>query len=336
MKNIFKIVFVIIGTLIGAGFASGREIYIFFNKFGIAGLFGIIIASVFTGIIIYKLLTKIKEKNIDNYNELLIKLNKKYPKINKLINYIVNLFLLISFFIMIACFGAFINQIYNIPIYISSTFFCLLCALIFLKNSQGIIKTNEILVPLLIILIIYLGIKNIPYLISFNIKELNEAEYSGWLTKALLYTSYNSIILIPILTNLNLKNLNKKQIKLISVFSSIFIIVLSLIIFSLLLRENYYIKNIELPLVEISAGFGIFFKYLYCLIIIISIFTSSIGAGYSFLKNISKNKKQYFIYLILISVLGVIVSNIGFSKLVEILYPLFGFLGIIQIILIIK
>lgn len=35
IKNIYKITFVITGTIIGAGFASGQEIYTFFNKYGI-------------------------------------------------------------------------------------------------------------------------------------------------------------------------------------------------------------------------------------------------------------------------------------------------------------
>ena len=35
IKNICKITFVIIGTIIGAGFASGQEIYTFFNKYGL-------------------------------------------------------------------------------------------------------------------------------------------------------------------------------------------------------------------------------------------------------------------------------------------------------------
>ena len=45
MKDIAKVVFVIIGTFIGAGFASGQEIYIFFFKYGINGLVGITIYS---------------------------------------------------------------------------------------------------------------------------------------------------------------------------------------------------------------------------------------------------------------------------------------------------
>ena len=34
IRNVYKITFVIIGTIIGAGFASGQEIYTFFNKYG--------------------------------------------------------------------------------------------------------------------------------------------------------------------------------------------------------------------------------------------------------------------------------------------------------------
>ena len=45
MHNILKIVFVIIGTVIGAGFASGQEIYLFFFSYGIKGLIGILISS---------------------------------------------------------------------------------------------------------------------------------------------------------------------------------------------------------------------------------------------------------------------------------------------------
>lgn len=331
-----KIIFLIIGTLIGAGFASGREIYIFFNKFGIYGIFGIIIASSITGIIINKIMKITKNNEINNYNNLLNIINKKYPKINKIINLIVNAFLLISFFIMIAGFSAYMEQTYQISTYVSSIIFIIICGITFLRNIEGIIKANEILVPILIIAIVYLGMKNIPYLTSINIQELREAEPSGWFVNSILYASYNSIILIPVLASLKIKKIEKKQINLISIISSIFIIILSFLIYGLLLRGNYYINELELPLIEISLEFGNIFKYIYGFIIIISIFTSAISTGYSFLKNVTKNKKQYIYTLLIISIIGVLVSNIGFSNLVEILYPIFGLLGIIQIVLIIK
>lgn len=116
MKNILKVVFVIIGTLIGAGFASGQEMYVFFFSFGIKGLIGILISSILMGIIIYKTLKLINNYPINNYKELLeILLSKsKYKNIKNIINFLVNIFILVTFFIMIAGFGAYFEQEFSV------------------------------------------------------------------------------------------------------------------------------------------------------------------------------------------------------------------------------
>ena len=71
MKNILKVVFVIIGTLIGAGFASGQEIYLFFFAYGIEGLIGIILSSLLMGVTIYKTLNIVHNFDVKNYKEYL-------------------------------------------------------------------------------------------------------------------------------------------------------------------------------------------------------------------------------------------------------------------------
>lgn len=336
MKNVLKIVLVIMGTLIGAGFASGREIYLFFGKFGKLGIIGILISGILTGIIIYIALKIINKKDINNYNDFLEKINIKNKYINLLIKNIITIFLLISFYIMVAAFSAYINQNYEIPIYISSIIFAVLTYIIFIKNIQGMIKVNEILVPFLLILILYLGVKNIPYLVETKNVLENNINEKGFFLNSILYTSYNSIMLIPVLVTMKKYINSKAQIKKISIISSALIIVLSLCIFGLLLRGKYYIQNVEMPLLNITMQFGKIYLYIYSFIIITSIFTTAISAGYSFLENVSKNKKQYKIILIFMSVTSVLVSNIGFSKLVEILYPLFGILGIVQIIFLVR
>ncbi len=336
MKSTLKVIFVIIGTLIGAGFASGREIYLFFGKYGENGKIGIILTGIITGVIIYKVLEITKTYEINNYNKLLERVNWKHSKLNKYINLIVNSFLLISFYIMIAGFSAYILQTYNTPIYISSIIFVIICYIIFKKSIQGVIKANEILVPILIILIAYLGIKNIPYSFNSNsISTLGE-NTSAWIIGSILYASYNSILLIPVLTGLKNYLDSKKQIIKISIISSSIIIVLALFIYSLLLRGEFFISELEMPLIEITMQFGRIFKYIYGFVIIASIFTSAISAGYSFLGNVSKNKKNYEVILLIICITGVVISNIGFSKLVEILYPLFGILGLIQVWMLLK
>lgn len=336
MKNTLKIIFVIIGTLIGAGFASGREIYLFFSKYGENGKIGIILTGIITGIIIYKVLEITKTYEINNYKKLLQRINWKHAKLNKYINLIVNSFLLISFYIMIAGFSAYIEQTYNTPIYISSTIFVIICYIIFKKSIQGVIKANEILVPILIMLITYLGIKNIPYSFNTRIATSVQAGSSGWIIGSILYASYNSILLIPVLTGLRNYLDSKKQIIKISIISSSVIIILALFIYFLLLRGEFFISELEMPLIEITMQFGTIFKYIYGFVIIASIFTSAISAGYSFLGNVNKTKKSYEIILIIICITGIAVSNIGFSKLVEMLYPLFGILGLLQIWMLVK
>lgn len=71
MRNILKVVFVIIGTLIGAGFASGQEMYLFFFSYGMKGLIGIVVSCTLMGLIIYKSLCLIDKYNIRTYKEFL-------------------------------------------------------------------------------------------------------------------------------------------------------------------------------------------------------------------------------------------------------------------------
>ena len=80
MKNTIKIILVIIGTLIGAGFASGKEIYLFFAKYGNYGIIGIFISAIITTIIIYKTLKIVKKYKINNYKDFLEIINKKNNK----------------------------------------------------------------------------------------------------------------------------------------------------------------------------------------------------------------------------------------------------------------
>ena len=332
MKNIRKIIMVIIGASIGAGFASGREIYVFFFRFGKPGILGILISSVITGLAIYFTFKISYEKEIDNYNEFVEELNNNHKKINQFIKLIVIIFLLISFFIMIAGFSAFIKQVFNIELYISSTIFVLIVYIVLIKNAQGMLKLNDFLVPVIIVLITFIGIKNIPSAIS-KLSFLSKIENINWFIYSVLYGSFNSIVLIPIVITLKKYIEKKEEMKTISIISTNIYLILSLLIFVLLLKANFNIEEIEMPIFEVLENNV--FKIMYGIIIAFSVFTTAISVGFSFLENIS-TEKNYKRNLKIICIIGVFISNIGFSNLVEKLYPIFGILGLIQIYFIYK
>jgi uncharacterized membrane protein YkvI len=328
IQNMFRIIFVIIGTLIGAGFASGQEIYSFFVLYGVKGIIGIIIACIIISLIIYKTLKIIKENDISTYLDFIDKiLPKKIRNRNKfkfIILWIVNIFLLISFYIMVAGFAIYFNQELGMNKIIGALIINILLIITFSKSIDGVIKINVILIPFLIILFIFLGIKKID-----NVEFLNIANKNiNWFIKPILYASYNSIVLIPILTSLK-KHISNE--KLIARISGILILVLSSLIYLILCSNLKMINNIEIPTVYIASTMGIASKFIYGFVILIAIFTSAVSAGYGFLMNISKNQKTYFIFTLLICISSIFVSQIGFSNLINLMYPLFGVLGIIQI-----
>ncbi|MGN1310366.1 MAG: hypothetical protein ACI4VP_01425 [Clostridia bacterium] len=329
IKNIFKICFVIIGTIIGAGFASGKEIYTFFCTYGFYGLFGILISNIIIGLVIFLTFKIVIDNNIKTYSDFIYFLVGSNRVLNYTINNIMNIFLLISFIVMVSGFGSYFNQEFNIPAFIGAIIISFLAFITFFKDINGIVKINSFLIPILIFLVILLGCKEKFYL--FNINILPVTTGSLWIVKSILYASYNSIVLIPII--INLKNLisNKKQVIYIIFITLLFMVILSLVIFIVLNFNLPDIKYIDIPIVFIASKFGSIYKYLYGLVILIAIFTTAISEGYSFLENVSKTKKQYFVYSILICFLAIIFSNIGFGRLLDLLYPLLGYLGLLQI-----
>lgn len=317
----------------------GKEIYNFFGKYEICGIFGIIISSIILGKLINKVFQLIHENNIENYNNFLIFIFKNMGSqeiIIKSINNIINIFLLISFYIMMAGLGAYFKQKYNVEVFITSIIAAFFCYIILNKNIEGVIKISTICVPVIIFFILFVGVKSVDTGISkinyikFNIKCLFPGIFSSF-----LYAGYNSILLIPVVISLK-KYIKKSNINYIGKSIASILILLGFSVFIVLLIGNYEIMMLDMPIAFIIKNFGKMYEYLYGIVIITSIITSIISAGHSFLKNCSTNNKSYKTILLLICISSIFVSNIGFSELINILYPIFGIIGLVQIIFILN
>lgn len=355
LRNTLTITMVIIGSIIGAGFASGQEINSFFYKYGIIGILGIIISIFLISLIIYKVFLIIKKENINTYKDFLeiifennnkkiinkknnFKINNKnkYLNIYNITNIIINIFLIISFFIMIAGFGAYFKQEYNINSMLGSTILAVLCLIIFMNNVEGLLKISKYLIPILIFFMLIIGIKNIN---NLNMIEVNNKKiinnFSPAILSGIIYSSYNIILLIPVLITLKNK-IKRNNIFLISIFSGIILFILSLIIYFLLINIKININEIEMPAVYVIGKYFPEFKKIYEFIILTSILTTAVSEGISILENIAKNKKSYTQFAVILCITSIIFSKIGFSNLINLLYPIFGVLGFFQIFIILK
>lgn len=249
------------------------------------------------------------------------------------INNIINIFLLISFNIMVAGFATYFIQELDIPKWFGAIVIAILTFITLLNSINGVIKINTYLVPIIIILISFLGINKIESI------EISSYEYNGksiyWILSSVLYASYNSITLIPILISLKNKINTKTQSLIISFFVGSIMLMLSIVIFLLMNTFMKEICKIEIPTVYIASMIGKGFKYIYGVVILMAISTTAIGSGYGFLSNLQINRKKYVVYSAIMCVFSILIGQIGFSNLINLLYPVFGYLGIVQIIFLI-
>lgn len=302
----------------------GQEINIFFYSYGLKGIYGIFLMSMLISVIIYKTLIISKKYNINNYDDFLNKIIKN-KIIKKSIKLIINIFLLFSFYIMVAGINAFLNQQFNLDKLFCSIIFCTFCFFIFNKNIEKIIKINSILVPIIILIFLIFGLKNINYLNNQKIIEIK----NNWTISAIIYTSYNTITLIGLTGMMNKYLKNKKDCLTTSIITGVSIFILAFTVFILLVNLK---EKVEMPILYISNIFGGIYKYLYCIMIFFSIFTTAISDGITFLKNVSENNQNISRTInFLICITAIPFSLLGFSNLVNIVYPVFGVIGLLQI-----
>ena len=235
---------------------------------------------------------------------------------------------------MIAGFGAYLQQEYEINSIIGSTILGILCYFLFKTNVNGIIKINEILIPILIAVVTIIGIINFKNLDITNIKYyITTQNTKSWLITGILYASYNCVLLIPVLITMKEFIKKKTDIKYIAYIVTTIVIILLSTVYMLLINIDVDINKLEMPAVYAINRICPIMKNIYGVIILISIFTTAISLGISFINNISKNKKQFSKIGLLICSTAILFSKIGFANLVNLLYPILGMLGLVQVTL---
>ena len=234
---------------------------------------------------------------------------------------------------MISGFGAYFEQRFQIKSIIGALILASICFMVLINDLKGVKKVNSIIVPILIFIILILGVLNIKYANKWHVQSTDNY---NWLIQAIIYCSYNMILVIPVLVNLGEYIKSKKQIAVVSIISSIIVFILAISIFFMLASIPTDYSRIEMPVVyTIEKNFSQF-SGIYGIVILLSIFSTAISIGISFLKNITKDKKSFPQIVGMMCITGTIISNFGFSNLVKMLFPIFGYLGIVEIVFIIK
>lgn len=332
-SRIFQIAVVFIGTIVGAGLASGQEIKEFFTSYGLVSFLGIIVCGVFY-IILGSIISKISIKyQLNSYGEVIKIISPNF--LGKLTGVITTLYLIASASIILAGSGALINQFFGIPKILGSLIMIILALFFLLKDTDGLIEVNSFIVPTLVItisLLILLYFLFCKDKISLsNLINITPTK-KGITSSTILYFGYNTLCSLGVLVPISTKIKSTKTMFYGITLGSIGLILLSMAINFLLMINMPYINNYEIPLLFVAQPFGNIIQALLLIVIWLEMFSTEVSDVYSISRTIDDTfhidfKKAIFIVILI----ALPISRIGFSKLISSLYPLFGLLSLIFI-----
>jgi len=333
LVKIFQVATVFIGTIVGAGLASGKEITEFFTQYGITSFCGIIACGIFY-IIMGSIISKISiDYNLSSYSDVI---NIISPNIlGKFTGFITTFFLISSASIILAGSGALIHQFFGIPKVLGSLIMILIAVFFLLRDTEGLIEINSFIVPGLIGTITLITILYFAFCkdtISFSNIYSFHPQKSGLAISTILYAGYNTLsasgVLVPVSTQMK-----KTKTMIIGVITgAIGLTVLCLMINLLLTINQPYIYNYEIPLLFVANRFGHIIQALLLVIIWLEMFSTEVSDIYSISKTLEQSFNIKFRKAIFI-VLGIalLISQFGFGNLITKLYPMFGVLSLIFI-----
>ncbi len=335
MFNVFKIFSLFVSIIIGAGFASGKELFSFFATEKESSIYVIITSTLIFFIITFFTLEISRIYQTKTYNDFL-KVIFKNKFLITFFEVCIVFFMFVSFSSMLAGFTSLIAQSFGVTKTFARIIFIFLNFAILFKGYEYILKLSIILVPLLLIGSLAFGLYYLNAPRDIHILTLtNFQPYS--LLKGVTYSSYNLITAIAVVCALPNLYQNKFHNFLGSLLVSLILFVLTVSILIPLFVHYELIKNTDMPIYTILLLNNKNFVLGYLILMILATLSTSVANAYAVSLHFSeKYSINYLLTALVVIFSGVIFSFIGFSNIVNFVYPIFGFFGIIKILKIIQ
>lgn len=316
-----------IGTVIGAGFATGQEILQFFANYGYKGILGIVLSTILFIAVAIGVLLKVYNNNLNNYQQLITPVMNR--KLSIVVEFVILSYLFIGASVMVAGSGALFKEQFSISYDLGLIVMALLTFITVIHSVEGVLKANVILIPILLFGIIAIGILVlIKQRFRFEHIEIAYTNNYKWLTSAIMYVSYNIISAIVVLSSLG--SVMKSQATAIKggLMGGLALGVLSMFIIMPLLLLFNDVNSLEIPMLGVSKYVVKRGDLVYSFLIWISMFTTVVSNSFGFITRICDIININFkLITILFCLVTIPVAKMGFARLVNVFYPLFGYLS---------
>lgn len=329
----FKVAATYIGTVVGAGFATGQEVLQFFARFGISGLVGLFITTVLFIVFGYIIMNLGSTLHARSHLEIIRYSGGRI--LGTVIDAVITVFLFGTFAVMIAGNGALFEQQLKLPSAAGNIIMAVLTALTVLTGINGVINSISFVVPFLLSSVLITSVLSVLKY-PVNLAELpvitdRGSLFNNWLLAALLYVSYNTVVSIAILGPLGNEAKDRKTIRNGAMLGGAGLGFGAVMIYFALSGHMADIEKLEVPMIYIAGSISPILQVIYAVVLIAEIYTTAVSSLYGFTSRIIDMEKtpvkgRYIV--IGATAVALLSSRLGFSNLVRYLYPLIGYCGV--------
>ncbi len=337
--NSVRIALTFSGCFLGAGFVSGQELWQFFAAYGLKGLFGLVLAMTLLfafGILLMRLAYI---SGCGESDALIIRKNNKL--LRAFVGFATVFFLFGIAVIMSAGVGALFEQLWNVPTYISSAFFCVILLILSLGGHKRMVNVFSVTVPVLVFFTVIIGIlayvrfpsSNID--LAFSSEERSNPLLGSWWISSLTFVAYNLFSSIEILAPLGKVINNKRRMAVgIAIGSSILLLIASCIFFSMYLCPGSVL--VQLPMLFVAESISPALSVVYAVLLVLGMLgtalSSLVGTMHFLCDKFSVINSKKLVFSTL-SVIGIYFFGlVGFGDLIGTIYPICGYFGILALI----
>ncbi|TFJ92282.1 YkvI family membrane protein [Lentibacillus salicampi] len=315
-----KWMFLIIGTTIGAGYASGRELWQFFgHESGLA----ILLFAVFFSICCYVIMHVSYQKRSSDYLPVLRDIVG--DKLTGVYDVMIFLYLTTTTVVMIAGSGA-TGQAFDISYWWGVVIITVSLIGLFLKDINGLLAMNQLVLPLLLGGLLYI------LLLFMNDQGLNVwshlHEQRNW-TAAFPFTALNILPLIAVLGAIGNKVKTKQEIYVAAIGSGLILGIISFIYNSSLIQIADELLLYEIPLFAILKHYPFEILIFMSILLWFAIFTTAASGVFGIVSRIQSwwNAPVWILATVVIIAM-VPLTTVGFSTLINYIYPIYGILNL--------
>lgn len=334
MRHSFRIAGAFVGLLVGAGFASGQEIMQFFTRFGFYSVAGIIAATILF-ILLGFFLTHIGSMlQTTSHKEVMYYLGGRH--IGGLLDLLISFVLFVMGAAMYAGAGATFEQTFQIPSSVGTTIIVLLTTITLLGNAKTIIHIITFLTPYLLFIIIIIVIYSVQAMdLTFgeaHVIAQQSTTSNNWWLSALLYVSYNMTVGAAILVVMSGEVKNKHSARMGGVLGGVFLGILIFLINIALFVQIDLLQGKQLPTLVLANEIHPLIGVLMAIFLLAMMYNTAVGMFYTFTVRFLPAQHPYFkISIFFISMGAFLLSFIGFTTIVEKVYALIGYGGLLLI-----